>query len=286
MMISSFNIEKLTSMLRDFHTVTRIRITVFDENFHEIAAFPKEIAPFCQLIRTDASARAMCNRCDKDACQTAARRHGIYIYQCHAGLKEAIMPIYLGNLVIGYLFFGHVYAYGSYEEGWNIIKEKCANYQIGISELKTASRKQPLMSEDYILSSANLMQTIAAYLCMERLATLRRENLPVQIDSYIQEHLTEDISAKDICARFQIGKTQLYEIAKESYGTGIAEVIRLGRIEKAKSLLQNSPDLTISEIASRCGFRDYNYFFTVFRKVTGKSPKQFSRDLSGLSEPD
>lgn len=276
-MISSFNIEKLTAMLRDFYTVTRIRITVFDENFQEIAAFPKEIAPFCQLIRTDKKACAMCARCDREACQTAAKRHGIYIYQCHAGLREAIMPIYLGNLAIGYLFFGHVFAYGSYEEGWNVIEEKCADYQIRISDLKTASLKQPLMTESYILSAANLMQTIAAYLCMERLATLRQENLPVQIDNYIQEHLTEEIDVMDICARFQIGKTRLYEIAKESYGIGIAEVIRIRRIEKAKSLLLSFPGLSISEVASSCGFHDYNYFITVFKKITGASPRQFGR---------
>lgn len=278
-MISSFNIEKLTSMLRDFHTVTRIRITIFDENFHEIAAFPKEIAPFCQLIRTDSRARAMCTRCDRDACQTAAKKRGIFIYQCHAGLKEAIMPIYLGNLVIGYLFFGHVFAYDSYEEGWRAIEEKCAGYQFKLSELKTASLKQPLMNESYILSAANLMHAIASYLCMERLATLRHENLPVQIDSYIHKHLAEDIGVQDICAHFQIGKTRLYEIAKESYGIGIAEVIRLRRIDKAKSLLQDSPGLSINEIASLCGFHDYNYFFTVFRKVTGKSPRQYAHDL-------
>lgn len=277
-MISSFNIEKLTSMLRDFYTVTRIRITVFDEKFREIAAFPKEIAPFCQLIRTDETAASMCAACDRDACRTAAKRHGIYVYQCHAGLKEAIMPIYLGNLVIGYLFFGHVFAYGSYEEGWKVIEEKCAGYRVRISELKAASLKQPLMSEAYILSAANLMQTIASYLCMERLATLRREDLPVQIDSYIQAHLTEELDVRDICARFNIGKTRLYEIAKESYGMGIAEFIRRQRIEMAQELLKDSPNLTINEIASRCGFQDYNYFFTVFRKVTGKSPKEYSRE--------
>ena len=212
-MISSFNIEKLTSMLRDFYIVTQIRITVFDENFHEIAAFPKEIAPFCQLVRTDPAARSMCERCDRNACQTAAKRRGIYIYQCHAGLKEAIMPICLGNLVIGYLFFGHVFAYGCYEEGWKRIEEQCAGYRINLSELKAASLKQPLMDESYILSSANLMHAIASYLCMERLATLRHENLPVQIDSYIQEHLTEDMEALDICAHFQIGKTLLSSVS-------------------------------------------------------------------------
>ena len=34
------------------------------------------------------------------------------------------MPIYLGNLVIGYLFFVHVFAYASYEVGWKIIEGK------------------------------------------------------------------------------------------------------------------------------------------------------------------
>ena len=133
------------------------------------------------------------------------------------------------------------------------------------------------MEESYILSAANLMQTIASYLCMERLATLRHEDLPVQIDNYIQEHSSEDLDAKDICAHFQIGKTRLYEIAKESYGMGIAEVIRLRRIEKAKSLLLHSPEFSLSEVASLCGFHDYNYLITVFRKITGTSPRQFGR---------
>ena len=41
-MISTFNLEKLSSLLRDFYTVTHIRITVFDENFNEIASYTKK----------------------------------------------------------------------------------------------------------------------------------------------------------------------------------------------------------------------------------------------------
>lgn len=58
---------------------------------------------------------------------------------------------------------------------------------------------------------------------------------------------------------------------------GIAEVIRLRRIEKAKSPLLQSPEFNLSEVASLCGFHDYNYFITVFKKITGTSPKQFGR---------
>lgn len=275
-MISSFNIEKLTSLLRDFYTVTHIRITVFDENFHEIASFPREIAGFCRLIRTDSHARNMCLLCDENACKIAAKKHNTYIYQCHAGLKEAIKPICLSNLVIGYLFLGHVFAYGSYEAGWKVIEEKCSCYDLENSDLKAACFELPLISEDYILSASNIMNAIASYLCMERMVTLRHENLPVQIDNYIQEHLTGDMNVREICEHFQIGKTRLYEIAKESYGIGIAELIRNQRIEKAKYLLLDNPKLSIDEVASQCGFHDYNYFITVFKRVTGLSPRQFS----------
>lgn len=274
-MLSPFNIDKLTSLLRDFYNVTRIRITVFDGSFYEIAAYPKEAGPFCQLIRTDASARPMCDLCGRDACMASAKKRGLQIRQCHAGLKEAVMPIYLGSLLVCYLYFGQTLAYDSREEAWKVIEEKCAGYQVSVSDLKAACSKQPLMDEACLLSAANLMQTIASHLCMERLAALRREDLPIQIDNYIQEHLAENIDADAICSHFQIGRKRLCEISRESYGTGIMEAIRSRRIEKARLLLMGSPHLNLHEVASSCGFRDYNHFAAVFKKATGISPRQY-----------
>jgi len=276
-MISSFNIEKLTSLLKDFYTVTQIRITVFDENFHELVSYPEKRADFCELIRRDEHAYNMCVTCDKESCLQAAKKHDTYIYQCHAGLKEAIMPIYLSNILIGYLFFGHVFSYPDYEIGWNVIHEKCQKYHVDMEALKQACCKQPIITDDYILSAANLLNAIANYLCIDRMATLKYEHLPVQIDNYIQEHLMEDINVKTICKHFGIGKTQLYEIAKESYGIGIAELIRNQRIERAIHILETAPNAKIQDVAFQCGFRDYNYFITVFKRHTGMSPKQFAK---------
>ena len=50
-MISTFNLIKLKSLLRDFYNLTQIRITVFDDRFTELASWPENIAPFCRLIR-------------------------------------------------------------------------------------------------------------------------------------------------------------------------------------------------------------------------------------------
>ncbi|MHA9737935.1 PocR ligand-binding domain-containing protein [Robinsoniella peoriensis] len=282
-MMSVFNLSKLNALLQDFYTLTQIRITVFDNSFEELASYPEQISSFCQLIRTDAAACEECRRCDAHACEIALQRHAPYTYQCHAGLTESIAPLYLGNIVIGYLLFGHVFSYASYQEGWESIKKRCSPYQIDMEMLEETVYERPLITEEYITSASHILQAVASFLCLERMVKLHQEELPVQIDEYINKHYTEEISVRAICEHFHIGKTSLYEIAKQNYGMGIAEHIRHLRIEKAKELLRDCPDKRISEIAFACGFNDYNYFITIFKRETGLPPKQY-RQTGGKNE--
>ena len=48
-------------------------------------------------------------------------------------------------------------------------------------------------------------------------------------------------------------------------------------MEKAKELLAGQEDLPLSEVAALCGFRDYNYFITVFGREEGMSPAAWKR---------
>ena len=278
-MISSFDMNKLKLLLKDFYNMSKIRITVFDDSFHELAAYPEQIAPFCQIIRSDAVAAARCHHCDAQACEIAAKSRNLYTYRCHAGLTESITPIIIGNIIIGYLLFGHVFSYRTHDEGWIQIQDLCKSYSIDMHELKAACKKQPVIPENYISSASHIMQAVASYLCMERLVTLRRQELPVQLDEYIQAHFTENIDAPQLARQFGIGKTQLYEIAKQNYGVGIAAHIRNLRIEKARQLLSEQPGLSLAEIASACGYDDYNYFITVFKRTVGIPPKAYANSI-------
>lgn len=124
------------------------------------------------------------------------------------------------------------------------------------------------------------MKAVASFLCMERMVSLRKQELPVQIDEYIHEHFSESLDALKIANHFQIGKTKLYEIAKQNYGIGIAEYIRKLRIEKAKQLLNEQSELSLADVAAECGFDDYNYFITVFKRIVGIPPKTYQQSKS------
>jgi AraC-like DNA-binding protein len=280
-MLSTFNLGKLRLLLEDFYTLTKIRITVFNDHFEELVGFPEHRSQFCRLIRTDPEAEKRCVQCDKEACLTVANRHSDYVYKCHSGLTEAITPIFFDNIIIGYLFFGQVFCYPTYEDGWNAIKECCKSYNINMSLLKEICFTLPIIPEEYITSASHLLNAVAAYLVMERMVFIKKQDLSVQIDDYINSHLTEPIGVKEICTGLQIGKTYLYEISKKIYGTGIAEHIRTLRIAKAKKLLLANPEMHIKEICFSCGFGNYAYFITTFRRITGMSPTKFRDSEQG-----
>ena len=56
---------------------------------------------------------------------------------------------------------------------------------------------------------------------------------------------------------------------------GVAQHIRALRIAHARKLLIKRSDMNISEVAEACGFKDYNYFITVFGRMVGVAPRQY-----------
>ena len=115
---------------------------------------------------------------------------------------------------------------------------------------------------------------------MERMVSLHQEKLPVSLDTFLQEHFTEDLTSAEIASHFKIGRTRLYELCKQNYGRGPAKQIQHMRLEKAKVLLTENSDLSISEIAYQCGYPDYNYFITVFHREIGISPGKYREQIS------
>lgn len=276
-MISIFDLEKLLGLLMDFYAISHIRITVFDENLNELVSYPEKVAPYCAVIRGTSKGFDACMACDREACQRAAKKHSTHIYRCHAGLTEAVTPLYVGDVLVGYLLFGHVFSYPSHEEGWTVIEKRCENYHVNDRMLKEAIFSADIIDETYIRSAAQILHAVASFLILERMATLKEDLLAVRLDAYLSAHYTEKLNAVMIADYLGIGKTQLYELSQQLYGCGVAEKIRSLRMEKAKELLSGKEELPLSEVAALCGFHDYNYFITVFSREVGCSPNMRRR---------
>ena len=78
----------------------------------------------------------------------------------------------------------------------------------------------------------------------------------------------------DIAASLYLSKSYLQKIYKSYFNKSIIEEMIEFRIGSAKKLLSAS-DMTITEIARRCGYSSYNYFVRQFRLCEGVSPSEY-----------
>jgi len=276
-MYSYIDKEKLKNTLIDFYRITHMRITVFDSNFNEIVGYPEQRSLLCSYIRGDKAVDSACIECDRKSCEKAKKMTVPYIYSCHIGLKEIICSIVLNKIVIGYIFFAHIFSFENYQEGIDVIIKNLSSYDLDKTVIQELCKKLPIITEDFILSASRLSQAVASYLFMEQIAYLKYENLAIKIDMFINENYDKNIDANTIASTFRVGRTKLYSIAKEMYNQGIAEKIRSLRIEKAKQLLSKNADITIQELSELCGFDDYSYFIACFKKIVGVSPKKYQK---------
>lgn len=277
-MVSVFNLKELEHLLKDFYRIAQLRITVFDDRFNEIVSYPDSRPQFCQIIRSCEEGRQACAKCDSDACTYAARQNKTYIYRCHAGLMETITPLRIGDVLVGYLLFGHVFTYDSIEKGWEVIENCCKRYPVDLQALKASLVGMPHISHEYIYAASRVLHMTASYLVLERMATLQEDTIAAKLDDYISEHFTAPITAEHLCNVLNIGRSKLFRLSQELYGCGIQQQIRKMRMKKARELLLDHTDSSIMEIATECGYNDYNYFISIFSKYYGSPPNQYRQN--------
>lgn len=91
---------------------------------------------------------------------------------------------------------------------------------------------------------------------------------------YLQKHLQDNISLSLVAEEIGISSPYLSAVFKEEMGVGFSEYLLDIRLEKAKALLEEE-NLVLKEILSLCGFNNYTYFFNVFKRKVGLTPKEY-----------
>ncbi|MCL2747510.1 MAG: response regulator [Oscillospiraceae bacterium] len=96
-----------------------------------------------------------------------------------------------------------------------------------------------------------------------------------RIEEYIHEHLRDPLSTQLICDVFHISGSYLSQLFRKYCKMTFVEYVTHSRIEEAKLLMTEFPDMPIKAIAAHLGFSDQFYFSKVFRSITGLAPSEF-----------
>lgn len=82
-----------------------------------------------------------------------------------------------------------------------------------------------------------------------------------------------EINVDDLASELSLSRSQFYRKVKSLSGLSPVELIRLTRLKKAKSMIQNS-DKSISEIAYATGFSSPAYFTKCYKDAFGQTPTE------------
>lgn len=260
----------LRLVLRDFYTLTHIRIVIFDAAFQELLAYPRDREDFCDLLRQTPEGEADCFASDKEGCKACAKRKELVVYRCHAGLTEVVVPIVEEGRVLAYVMFGQIIPQENSESARTELKKR-------FPALAREVDRIPVKSQRELSAAATVLQAITAYVMTKKWVVPSKSEFIQEIDRYVEEHLSQNITVADICSAFRLGRTRLYEISLDYLGCGLAEYIRKKRIAHAQRMLIQT-NLPVTDIAFATGFSDYNHFSRVFKQATGLSARQFRKD--------
>lgn len=96
---------------------------------------------------------------------------------------------------------------------------------------------------------------------------------------YMEKQYTNcDLSLQTVCDYLNISPSRFSTIFKNATGNTFMEALTKIRMQKAKELLENT-DKKNYEIAERVGFNDPHYFSIAFKKVTGKTPTEYAKEM-------
>ena len=101
------------------------------------------------------------------------------------------------------------------------------------------------------------------------------DNIHQHIYDFIRENFDKKLSLKSLAAQFGCSPENIRKIVQRNYpGLTPGKLIVRLQMQEAMELLENTSN-PIGDIAEKCGFSDVFTFSKKFRKVTGRSPREY-----------
>lgn len=264
-----YNEKRLFKVLEALYRITNARISVHDEWYNEILAYPQKYFKLCEKMRKNVVVDNKCKRCDQKAFKIVNSTREPYTYQCDMGLFESVAPIAVDDKIVGYIMIGQILT----TSGKNVVKENIQREFESFDELFEILNSMQAISADKLTASAYLMSICAEYLCAYKGISNKAIGRAKKIENYINENMSEKITVETLEKEFHVSRTTLHNLFKESFSHSVNEHIIYLRVEKAKELLRRGDE--VSQVRKMVGIADRNYFSRIFKSKTGLTVNEY-----------
>ncbi len=104
---------------------------------------------------------------------------------------------------------------------------------------------------------------------------LDQESIYKLLVAYLQEHYHQDISLQELADHFGFTQEYLGKVYKKYANETMLKYITRLRMNEAKRLLLQNPEMEIQKVGEIAGYRDGYYFSRAFKAYTGMQPSEY-----------
>jgi len=270
------DIDILKRTVENLYNLTGLQMSIWDSDGYCVFGYPIENGPFCTKIDTVLGDFKHCQNCNKIATAICRKTLTHHHYLCHSGMHETAVPLISDGECSLFACFGQCVCIEKESEQLSKLAKYCKNKNVDVDYLMEDFKKAPRLSFKKLESLAELWKLCFQALLSNKSVFLRKTDILVQIEKYILNNISQEISIQSICKEFHISKNTLYSLFENTYKTTVNKYILAKRMEIASDLIVET-SLTIAEISEKVGKKNYNDFIQTFKKYRGLSPSQYRK---------
>ena len=262
--------QKLLPLIQAFYQLTGMKIAIYSNTFDEVLTYPNTSCSFCQDLWSSWGGREKCASYTAAMCRKCAESNRTIVYTCHAGLTEVVSPLEENGTIFGYAVCGQVTTREDRDSFVTDVLHRCSGLDIAESEIREHLADIKYCSQSQIDATLQIINALASYIILQKMVYISDKPIGLQVITYIQEHLSEDLSVAALSKRFAMSRSQLYKVTEKYMPQGVAKYVKKCRIEAAVSAISKHPGKPLWQVAQETGFGNYEYFLRVLNKETGK----------------
>lgn len=226
---------------------------------------------FCAAAKRQSA--GACTACDAYWCQRLATTHPDGFWKvCHAGLLECYVPLLHQGWLTAAAFIGQ----------WRWTGNALPDTVHRDPQTPQPPRPAPQVAE---LNDPEQLERILVFarLLAGRLEKLLAAPIPASpgdragaIRVWIANRVTQPVELSDLAAHLNLSASRTGHLVRSLCGCTFPALLLNLRLAKARNLLALT-ELSVIEIASRCGFTDHRYFHRRFKQAEGSTPDAWRR---------
>ena len=193
-----FDEEQLLQLVTNLYVLTGLTANILDPQGRDIHLF-KDHPPFCRAVNDLPEGHQRCVDCDMWKVRNYTAEKGFQLYRCHAGICEAVMPLYDKKNPLAYLIFGCYLDDSPIEAQWERTRPLMAWWPQGPDALKDAFFQFRQYSSQEIQAYAETLEALSAYIRLKGMILTTEQTDAQRLELFLDQHYMDKPPSPSSC---------------------------------------------------------------------------------------